>query len=181
MLSFPASRPFLFPSRSFANIRWLSSASSTEPSADTPARPLRKPRRQRLRVRPGQTPKVYPRAIPFGQNHVYDQALRVIVEDSRNLQKELASLHPLLHQANEANNAQEVERLSKKINILEIQSKINLPSVRWRFIRGTGDSFSSTNPAFHFSINHPQATCLFPYIDISPNTNGETKAISISW
>ena len=30
------------------------------------------------------------------------------------------------------------EWLRKKIDILEIQSQINLPKVRWKFIRGVG-------------------------------------------
>jgi hypothetical protein len=116
------------------------------PETEQPARILgRKPRRQHLRVREGQSAKVYFRAIPPGKNHVYDQALRVIVQDAAQLRKEIRTLQPLLEEARARDDAEQIKSLSSKLHILEIQSQINLPRVRWRFIRGTG--LSSQTPS----------------------------------
>ena len=41
-------------------------------------------------------------------------------------------------QAAQEPNAAEVARLQEKVNILEVQSEINLPSVRWKARNGLG-------------------------------------------
>lgn len=73
-----------------------------------------------------------PRAIPRGKSHVYDEALRVIAQDSRRLKNELRGIRAKIGEA----KADEVDGLRKKEEVLDIQSQVNLPKTRWNFVNG---------------------------------------------
>lgn len=86
-------------------------------------------------------PRPYSRPIGFGVLPAYDEALKYIEEDSVKLKKELKGLKAALAQAQasqEPEAAAEVARLTEKIHIIEVQSEINLPSVRWKARNGLG-------------------------------------------
>ncbi|KZT32151.1 PEBP-like protein [Sistotremastrum suecicum HHB10207 ss-3] len=76
-----------------------------------------------------------PRAIPRGKSHVYDEALRVIAQDSRRLKNELRGIRAKIAEA----KADEVDGLRKKEEVLDIQSQVNLPKTRWNFVNGQWD------------------------------------------
>ena len=83
-------------------------------------------------------PRQYMRPIGVGVLPAYDRALEYIKEDSENLKAELADVKTQLRKATESSNTEEVEKLKKQVHILEVQSKINLPSVRWKARNGLG-------------------------------------------
>lgn len=95
--------------------------------------------RQYPSVRPSITlerPRQYSRPIGQGVLPAYDLALNYIKQDSTNLKAELVSVKAELEKGNKS--PEEVENLQEKVKILEIQSEINLPSVRWKARNGMG-------------------------------------------
>lgn len=78
------------------------------------------------------------RPIGVGVLPVYDRALELIKKDSRILQHELSSLEKELQEGESKKSPEEVEKLKAKAKILEIQSEINIPSVRWKARNGLG-------------------------------------------
>ena len=101
-------------------------------------------------------PPVKPGTLP-----VYDEALKVIKEDSISLKKELKAVQAriseiekeLLGASSEAKEGleKELKELKEKVDILEVQSEINLPWIRWYAANGMGMLtrfiFSSAIPA----------------------------------
>lgn len=85
-------------------------------------------------------PRQYMRPIGVGVLPVYDYALDYIKKDSAKLKSQLAAYRADLEKAQSAAepDLEEIERLTEKIKILEIQSEINLPSVRWKANNGLG-------------------------------------------
>ena len=81
------------------------------------------------------------RPIGIGALPVYDLALDYLRRDSANLKLQLAELKEEI--ASQEKTADEVEKLREKAEILEIQSKINLPSVRWKARNGLGTGYKS--------------------------------------
>ncbi|KIP02565.1 hypothetical protein PHLGIDRAFT_111938 [Phlebiopsis gigantea 11061_1 CR5-6] len=79
------------------------------------------------------------RPIGVGVLPVYDRALEYIKQDSETLKRQLASVNTQLQKAAENTNVEEVEKLKKRAQILEVQSEINLPSVRWKARNGLAD------------------------------------------
>lgn len=114
-------------------------AKSSEPSSGT-AEDARKKRPARWTpVRPSITldrPRQYMRPLGRGVLPVYDLAVNYLKRDSENLQHDLADVKAELQTGGKS--AAEVEKLEERIKILEIQSEINLPSVRWRARNGLG-------------------------------------------
>ncbi|KAF8895012.1 phosphatidylethanolamine-binding protein [Gymnopilus junonius] len=102
-----------------------------------------------------QQPRSWHRALPPDVIPAYDLALQLLHKDSRNLKSEVSALRKsvenkeTLYQAllakvakAEAENKaaledelqsldQDLESMSEKLNILEVQSEVNLPEVRW--------------------------------------------------
>ncbi|KAH8101535.1 PEBP-like protein [Cristinia sonorae] len=84
-------------------------------------------------------PREYNRPIGVGVLPAYDEALAYIKRDSSRLSAELTHCKTQLEAAEKEGNASEVERLKEKVKILEVQSEINLPSVRWKARNGLAD------------------------------------------
>ncbi|CAL1697070.1 unnamed protein product [Somion occarium] len=86
-------------------------------------------------------PRQYSRPIGVGALPVYDEALTYIKRDSKLRKEELEEYKSLLQRAESAPdwNPADIERLRDKIRILEIQSEVNLPSVRWKARNGLAD------------------------------------------
>ena len=87
-------------------------------------------------------PRKWTRPVGVGKLPVYDEALKVIREDSKKIKAELEAVRAevkRLEGATEKENVKgELEELRKKEKILEIQSEINLPQVRWGVANGMG-------------------------------------------
>lgn len=115
-----------------------------EETAETPDASTKRRRRvQWPTSRPSITlerPRTYARPIGVGVLPAYDNALEYIKKDSERLKRELSGVNAELKKAQAASepNAEEVERLKEKVCILEIQSEVNLPSVRWKARNGLG-------------------------------------------
>jgi hypothetical protein len=115
------------------------------------------------------------RPFPKGVLPVYDEALKFIKKDSAILKAKLKALRADIDAAQQ--EGKDVEAMKKHAEKLDIESQVNLPSVRWRVDSGLG--------AFHVSSFlgcwiFYQSTCPFLSIDTSSNKNGEKKARSIS-
>ena len=140
-----------------------SSAEQQPPEAPTQGR-----RRRARTSRPEislQQPRSWHRALPPGVVPAYDLALQLLQHDSRVLKQEIASLQESLKEKEAAYQAlqskaakasaeekvtleenlrsidQEMERMLEKLNILEVQSEVNLPDVRWSVNNAMGPSF----------------------------------------
>lgn len=89
-------------------------------------------------------PRQYSRPIGVGVLPVYDEAIEYIKRDSKARKEEIKRYQVTLDKAqNESEvDSKEVERLREKIKILEVQSEINLPSVRWKARNGLGEGSS---------------------------------------
>jgi large subunit ribosomal protein L35 len=77
------------------------------------------------------------RPLAPGVLPAYDEALKLLRADSRTLKTELEGVQKKL----EGLNGKEGEALRKKANILEVQSEINLPDVRWKARNGQGEPY----------------------------------------
>ncbi|KAI0791795.1 phosphatidylethanolamine-binding protein [Abortiporus biennis] len=86
-------------------------------------------------------PRQYFRPIGVGVLPAYDEALKYIKYDSVARKDELASYKEALAKelAKEEKDEDEIERLTEKVHILEIQSEINIPSIRWKANNGMAD------------------------------------------
>ncbi|KAI0706214.1 phosphatidylethanolamine-binding protein [Cytidiella melzeri] len=82
-------------------------------------------------------PRQYMRPVGRGVLPVYDLAVNYIKKDSENLKEELAELRAQLE--SRKLSLEEAEKLKDKIEIVEVQSEINLPSVRWKARNGLAD------------------------------------------
>ncbi|KAF4605629.1 hypothetical protein EYR40_004416 [Pleurotus pulmonarius] len=99
---------------------------------------------RRRRQRPNislEKPKEWNRPIAKGVIPAYDEALKVIQEDSKLLIAEAEALRSSIQLAETADvrNDERLEKMRKKLNILEVQSRANLPEVRWKFVNAMGD------------------------------------------
>ena len=115
-------------------------AGSSGTVENAPAEEATKGRIRRYRThRPSITlerPRQYMRPLGVGVLPVYDLAVNYIKQDSANLKHELAGLKTELQSGKLT--PEEAERVQEKIDILEIQSEINVPSVRWKARNGLG-------------------------------------------
>lgn len=84
-------------------------------------------------------PRQYSRPIGVGILPAYDHALAYIKRDSSLRKMELEKYLAELEAAEkDGKDLLEIERLQEKVKILEVQSEINLPSVRWKAKNGLG-------------------------------------------
>lgn len=81
-------------------------------------------------------PRQYMRPVGLGVLPVYDLAVSYIKKDSENLKAELAGFKLQLESGKLT--PEEAEKVKEKVEILEVQSEINLPSVRWKARNGLG-------------------------------------------
>lgn len=112
-------------------------AVSTDDAANS-GRPRIRPRRFPAK-RPSinlKRPREWNRPLAPGVLPAYDEALRLLRADSCTLKDELEGINARIEAAPEG---EDVEKLRKKAAILEVQSEINLPDVRWRFRNKMGE------------------------------------------
>ena len=102
-----------------------------------------------------ENPRKWNRPVKKGVIPAYDEALTLIKEDSVRLKKErkgvLARIEKLekLTEKDDAVLA-EIQELRKKADILELQSEINQPSVRWKAYNGMGTFKQILHSCFRF-------------------------------
>ncbi|EKM60509.1 uncharacterized protein PHACADRAFT_246507 [Phanerochaete carnosa HHB-10118-sp] len=127
------------------------SQEKTAPEADA----KRGPRRVWPTHRPSISlarPRQYMRPIGVGVLPAYDSALEYIKEDSNILKKELRTVKTELEKVQvlqEPEAAEQAARLQERVRVLEVQSEINLPSVRWKAKNGLADM---TKPVYRHLI-----------------------------
>lgn len=120
--------------------------SSVEPEAEASSEEKKRPTRKYPTKRPRislENPRQWSRPLGVGVLPVYDEALAYIKRDSALRKQELQEYREELVKAESAKPVKtaEVERLKEKVEILEIQSEINLPSVRWKARNGMGTRY----------------------------------------
>lgn len=150
-----------------------------------------------------ESPRKWVRPLKAGVLPAYDLALSVIRKDSENLKAEAAELrvrisekqavyaeleaklhalreNPLVELEAKVAGRQrleevdaELESMLEKLNILEVQSQINLPSVRWTVNNAMGTSCSCL-PGLYFDKDM-KPTCRNSRIDTLLNKNGGRK------
>ncbi|KAI0727645.1 PEBP-like protein [Fomitopsis betulina] len=84
-------------------------------------------------------PRQYSRPIGKGVLPVYDLALQYIEEDSKVLTQELEDVRKALQAAEMEGDVDRQQALVEKVKILEVQSQVNLPEVRWKAANGLAD------------------------------------------
>ncbi|KAF9014902.1 phosphatidylethanolamine-binding protein [Cyathus striatus] len=128
-------------------------ATAPKPSPISAVPPRKTQGRRKTGVRPQislESPREWKRPIEEGIIPAYDLALEYLKEDSQNLKAEVQELErdisemekeyqsikqsestdPSVSECAEALD-EELERLRKKLHIIEVQSEVNLPEVRW--------------------------------------------------
>jgi large subunit ribosomal protein L35 len=109
---------------------------SQKPISKSQSRPVRT-RRAKISL---QHPREWNRPLAFSVLPAFDEALKVIKEDSIGLKEEAKTLQGAIARAKEApqpdNDA--LRALEEKLKILEVQSEINFPQVRWKCANGMG-------------------------------------------
>ncbi len=107
-------------------------ATSERPKARKYKIPTRRPN-----ISPENPRKWHP-ALRKGFLPAYDEALKLIREDSLEIKAEITDLKKQIAGAKEEGATDELAEMEKKLGILEVQSEINIPSVRWKFANGLG-------------------------------------------
>ena len=110
-------------------------------------------------------PREWNRPIAKGVEPAYDYALRYILRDAQFLRKELEELQAKV-KAEEAKPEGEkdeaaLEEMREKVRILEVQSEINLPEVRWKARNAMGQSVAILVKHMNaklIHVAHPQRT-----------------------
>lgn len=115
----------------------------TQTEAEAQSDELKEPTRKYHTRRPRITlenPREWSRPIGVGVLPAYDEALEYIKRDAVARTRELEGYRADLAKAESAQvvDAVEVQRLQEKVQILEVQSEINLPTIRWKARNGMG-------------------------------------------
>jgi large subunit ribosomal protein L35 len=133
----------------------------------------RKPVRRSLGAR-GET-REWNRPLATGVLPAYDEALALLRADARTLKAELADVQARLKGA----SGEEADALRKKVEILEIQSEINLPDVRWKSRNGLGEwDHALAKDVCVYSYLRWQVICPSLCTDVSPSSAGVTRVRS---
>ncbi|KAI0825354.1 phosphatidylethanolamine-binding protein [Trametes gibbosa] len=93
------------------------------------------------RVKAAQGPRDWCRPIAKGVEPAYDYALRYILKDAAFMRKELEQLRAAVEAEEKKPERDEValESLREQVRVLEIQSEVNIPEVRWKAKSGLAD------------------------------------------
>jgi len=88
-----------------------------------------------------ENPRDWKRPIAYGVLPAYDEALRYLIKDSTALKKEAEVLKAAIskEEKDPERDKHALEKKREKLNILEVQSEINLPEVRWKVANGMAD------------------------------------------
>lgn len=120
----------------------------TEPPTEDTVKKTRGRRRPFVTRRPNislDKPREWNRPVKQGVLPAYDEALKLIEADSARLKRERAEILARIEELEkvvEKDDAvlAELQDLRQKADVLEIQSEINLPAVRWNAFNGMGMS-----------------------------------------
>lgn len=87
------------------------------------------------------TPKEWKRPIAYGVLPAYDEALRYIMRNSSDLKSEAENLRATIQKEEHSRLSDENSLMKKRktLSILEVQSEINIPEVRWKVANGMGE------------------------------------------
>ena len=85
-------------------------------------------------------PRKWNRPLALGVLPAYDEALKLIIRDSRQLKDEANILNASIAEAEKSSEQDDAElhTMREKLRILDIQSEVNLPDVRWKCANGLG-------------------------------------------
>lgn len=85
-------------------------------------------------------PREWKRPVAFGVLPAYDEALLYIMKDSSTLKKEAQQLKISIEKAEASPQREDdaLEKMKEKLRVLEVQSEINIPEVRWKVANGMG-------------------------------------------
>lgn len=132
----------------------VATAPETPETAELTSEEVATSTKGRGRPRPGQSirpsislerPREWNRPIASGVLPAYDLAFKYIREDSENLKKELEEVRGKIKAAESLpeseQDAQALRKMRAKADILEIQSEVNLPDVRWKARNGLGELY----------------------------------------
>ena len=89
-----------------------------------------------------ENPRTWNRPIGVDVLPAYDEALKYITEDSNAIKLEMAEISKRMKSIEGSEDNEDklkVKQMQEKLGILEIQSEINIPSVRWSFANAMGD------------------------------------------
>ncbi|EIN13222.1 PEBP-like protein [Punctularia strigosozonata HHB-11173 SS5] len=121
---------------------------STDATTATTTAGRRKYATRRPHISP-QRPREWSRPLAPGVLPAYDEALRYIVwdsavltEEAQQLKKQISEKEEQLKMATDAEKEtvqESINSLKEKANIVEVQSQINRPEVRWKFRNGLAD------------------------------------------
>ena len=126
------------------------STSFHPPSSDDKNSPLSrsgnwKTRRPHINL---ERPRQWNRPLAPGVLPVYDEALRYIRQDSRALRAEAQYNRSALREAESSPSPDPelTKGLKEKLAIIEVQSEVNCPNIRWNFRNGLGEHLYLQNP-----------------------------------
>ncbi|KAI6128699.1 phosphatidylethanolamine-binding protein [Pisolithus croceorrhizus] len=114
--------------------RTNSTVQAPEPEAAAETTKKRRPYKPRRPNISRDRPREWHRPLAFGVLPAYDEALKYIKADSEALEAVLVKT-----KANADVNMEAVQEMEKKLEILQIQSQVNLPEVRWKVKNGMAD------------------------------------------
>ncbi|KAG1746835.1 phosphatidylethanolamine-binding protein [Suillus lakei] len=117
---------------------------SQSQSSEEPMTPQKRQSRAIRTRRPRislQHPREWNRPLAFGVLPAFDEALKVIKEDSIALKDEVKALEGAIAREKETPQPDRhaLRVLEDKLRILEVQSEINFPQVRWKCANGMAD------------------------------------------
>ncbi|KAI6022597.1 phosphatidylethanolamine-binding protein [Pisolithus marmoratus] len=112
-------------------------ASQSEAAAESRKKKY-KPRRPNISR---DRPREWHRPLAFGVLPAYDEALKYIKADSEALKTQEQQLKAALAEtkASTDSTTEAAQEMEKKLDILQIQSQVNLPEVRWKVKNGMAD------------------------------------------
>jgi large subunit ribosomal protein L35 len=123
---------------------------TSEPSDDKKTSPSRPGnwKTRRPYINP-ERPRQWNRPLAPGVLPAFDEALRYIRQDSYALRAEAQYNRSALQEAESSSNPDPelIKGLKEKLTILEVQSEINRPEVRWNFRNGLGEFPCLRNPS----------------------------------
>lgn len=172
--------------------RGMATVTVEAPAAETAGRRRRKqpPKRPDISLK---APRTWNRPLAPGVVPAYDLALTEITRDSNVIKKEAAELRTLLTAKQDVYAAlkpsadsdalraldAEVEAILKKLSILDVQSEVNLPWIRWKVNNAMGTS-APVVLAVHAAEN-AQRIWLSRHTGTSSSRNGERTATLTCW
>ena len=117
--------------------------SSSPPPSDGKKTPLSRPsnwKARRPHINP-EKPRQWNRPLALGVLPAFDEAVRYIRQDSHALRAEAQYNRSALREAESSPNPDPelINGLKAKLAILEVQSEVNRPEVRWNFRNGLGE------------------------------------------